>query len=151
LIALDTNILVYAESPDNQHGRYEKAHHIIASVSAIETCLPFQVIGEYLNVCRRKRIVDMNIAVERASNYTDLFQTHPTSFADLEQAVDLSQAFNLQYFDALIIAVALRAGATILLSEDMQDGLEIDGLRVVNPFVAENDAVLADYFAKIMP
>jgi hypothetical protein len=29
----------------------------------------------------------------------------------------------------------------------MQDGLEVDGLRVVNPFVAGNDGVIADYFA----
>jgi predicted nucleic acid-binding protein len=150
LIALDTNILVYAESPDDLHGRYEKAHQIIAAASAVETCLPLQVIGEYLNVCRRKRIVDMDIAVERASNYTDLFQTHPTSFTDLEQAVDLSQAFNLQYFDALIITVALRAGATILLSEDMRDGLEVDGLRVVNPFSSENETLLADYFGSAL-
>ena len=40
------------------------------------------------------------------------------------------------------LAAARRAGATILLSEDMQDGLEVDGLRVVNPFVAGNDAFI---------
>jgi hypothetical protein len=31
----------------------------------------------------------------------------------------------------------------MLLSEDMQDGLEVDGLLVVNPFVAGNDGVIA--------
>jgi predicted nucleic acid-binding protein len=54
--------------------------------------------------------------------------------------------FKLQYFDALIIAVASRAGARILLSEDMHDGLVVDGLRVVNPFVAGNETLLAEHF-----
>jgi predicted nucleic acid-binding protein len=147
LIALDTNILVYAESSDDLHGRYERALEIIAATSSIESCLPLQVIGEYLNVCRRKKMLDMAVAVERASNYVDLFETPATSFIDLEEAGELSQIFGLQYFDALIITVAARAGATMLLSEDMQDGLEVDGLRVVNPFVAGNDGMIADYFA----
>jgi predicted nucleic acid-binding protein len=61
----------------------------------------------------------------------------------LIEALDLADRKMLQYFDALIITVAARAGATMLLSEDMQDGLEVDGLLVVNPFVAGNDGVIA--------
>ncbi len=34
----------------------------------------------------------------------------------------------------------------MLLSEDMQDGLVVDRLRVVNPFNAMNETFLADYF-----
>jgi predicted nucleic acid-binding protein len=146
LIALDTNILVYADSPDDLHGRYEKALNIIAAVSSLENCLPLQVLGEYLNVCRRKKKLEMAIAVERASSYVDLFETPTTAFIDLAEAGNLAQAFNLQFFDALILTVSRRAGATMLLSEDMHDGLEVGGLRIVNPFDAANQALLADYF-----
>jgi predicted nucleic acid-binding protein len=149
LIALDTNILVYAECPDDPHGRYEKALEIIAAASAVENCLPLQVIGEYLNVCRRKEMLEMALAVERASSYVDLFETPITTFIDMAQAGDLAKAFNLQYFDALIIAISTRAGATLLLSEDMQDGLSVDGLRIVNPFEARNEGLLANYFAAV--
>jgi predicted nucleic acid-binding protein len=146
LIALDTNILVYADSPDDLHGRYEKAIDIIAAVSSIENCLPLQALGEYLNVCRRKKKLEMAIAVQRASSYVDLFETPTTAYIDLAEAGDLAQAFNLQFFDALIVAVAQRSGATMLLSEDMHDGLEVDGLCIVNPFEPENKVLLADYF-----
>jgi predicted nucleic acid-binding protein len=80
--------------------------------------------------------------------YSRIFNCPATKREDVVEAACLAEQHNLQYFDALIIAVARHAGATILLSEDMQDGLEIDGLRVVNPFLAENDGVIADYFVK---
>jgi predicted nucleic acid-binding protein len=146
LIALDTNILVYAESLDDPHGRYDKALNILSAVSRVENCLPLQVISEFLNVCRRKKRLEMSAAIERARSYADIFEATETSFLDLEQAATLLQTFNLQFFDALIVAVARRAGATLLLSEDMHDGLEIDDLRIVNPFVDANDTLLADYF-----
>ncbi len=45
--------------------------------------------------------------------------------------------YSLSYWDSLICAAALEAGCAKLLSEDMQDGLVIDGrLEIVNPFAA---------------
>ena len=89
---------------------------------------------------------EMSAAIKRTRNYADIFETNYTTFADLDRAVELSQSYNLQFFDALIVAVAQRARAILLLSEDMHDGLEIDGLRILNPFAAANEALLADYF-----
>lgn len=149
MIALDTNILVYAESQDDPQGRYEKAIELIALSSAAGSMVPLQAIGEFLNVCRRKKMLDMAAALERAQSYVDLFDTPITAFIDLQQATDWAQTFDLQFFDALIAAIAARAGATMLLSEDMHDGLQLEGLRIVNPFAAANEALLADYFASI--
>jgi predicted nucleic acid-binding protein len=78
------------------------------------------------------------------------FDCPETGSADLLEAFDLAERKMLQYFDALIVAVTKRAGAAILLSEDMHDGLEIGGLKIVNPFVAANETFLADYFANAL-
>lgn len=150
MIALDTNILVYAESQDDPQGRYEKAIELIALSSAAGSMVPLQAIGEFLNVCRRKKIIDMAAALERARSYVDLFETPATAFIDIQQATDWSLAFELQFFDALIAAVAARAGATMLLSEDMHDGLQLEGLRIVNPFAATNQVLLDDYFGSVL-
>lgn len=56
----------------------------------------------------------------------------------------MAARYDLQFFDAVIIAVARRAGATLLLSEDMHDGFVIDGLTIRNPFDAANEILLAD-------
>lgn len=108
--------------------------------------IPLQAIGEFLNVCRRKKMLNMAAALERAQSYVDLFETPTTAFIDMQQASDWCRAFELQFFDALIAAVAARTGATMLLSEDMHDGLQLEGLRIVNPFAAANGALLDDYF-----
>jgi hypothetical protein len=61
---------------------------------------------------------------------------------DTVGGLDIGNRHMLQFFDALIIAVSARAGATVLLSEDMQDRLEMAGLRVVDRFVAGNEGVI---------
>jgi predicted nucleic acid-binding protein len=47
----------------------------------------------------------------------------------------LARRYTLSHWDALIVAAALTARCDLLYSEDLQDGLVVDGrLTVVNPF-----------------
>ncbi len=51
------------------------------------------------------------------------------------EALRLAERYGYAIFDALMIAAALRAGSDTLWSDDMQDGMVIDGrLRIANPF-----------------
>lgn len=150
MIAFDTNILIYASQIEEPEGRNLAALDLMVKVASQNAIIPLQVVGEYINACRRKQISSLQKACERASLWMDIYEVPATKPCDYIDAANLVQAYNLQYFDALILAVARRAGATMLLSEDMHDGLEIDGLRIVNPFVAANDALLADYFGSAM-
>lgn len=68
---------------------------------------------------------------------------------DVIAASVLAARYKIAYFDALICAVASRTGATVLLSEDMADGMEIDGLRIVNPFSAGNEGLIAELIGAI--
>jgi predicted nucleic acid-binding protein len=147
LIAIDTNILAYAEQKEDIHGRHEQAIVLMEKLTTGAHCIPVQVFAEFMNACRKKKLLSMEQSARKIRLYGNVFETPHTLQDDLIAAAELLARFELQYFDALIIAVSKRAGATMLVSEDMQDGLEIDGLRVVNPFVAGNNAVLADYFA----
>ena len=54
-----------------------------------------------------------------------------------EAALRLAERYGFAMFDALMVATASKAGCTTLWSEDMQDGMLIDGkLRIANPFRA---------------
>ncbi len=145
MIGFDTNILVYAQI-DTDTEKHFRAINLLYEASASDACIPVQVLSEFLNVCLRKLNTTPADAVEQVEEYCRLFIVPPTNEADLINATDLCVKHKLQFFDALIITVASRAGATMLLSEDMHDGLEVEGLRVVNPFVAANEGLLADYF-----
>jgi predicted nucleic acid-binding protein len=142
VIALDTNILIYAISPEDGQGRTAAALELLDRLGQVIPILPLQVVGEYLNVARRRPDINLAEAMERIEAVMAAYRCEPSLAQDFLQAVAISAAFDLQYFDALIIAVSARVGATILLSEDMKDGLEVEGLRVVNPFVAGNDGLI---------
>jgi predicted nucleic acid-binding protein len=142
LIAFDTNILVYALEDNADDVRHITSVNLIGKAGLIGALIPFPVIGELFNVCRKKKIIDVAELTPRIQLWMQAFAGAPAIFEDYMSAAVLSKHSNLQYFDALIIAVAARAGATILLSEDMHDGLKVGGLRVVNPFAAGNDGVI---------
>ena len=48
----------------------------------------------------------------------------------------------LAFWDAMLWAAAQRAGIRYLLSEDLQDGFELQGVRFVNPFETANARLL---------
>jgi predicted nucleic acid-binding protein len=146
LIALDTNILVYAASPLDTSGRHQAAIALLQLLGRTGAILPLPVFGELFNARRKKKFADVVMLLGKVEIWQDAFDCVAGQIEDYLQAAEISDSHKLQYFDALIIAIAARAGTTILLSEDMQDGLEVAGLRIINPFAAANETLLADYF-----
>ena len=142
MIALDSNILVYAAGQADPRERNEAARSLLDAIAPLPTIVPLQVLGEFLNVCRAKKIVALGAGVGLVRIWLERYDCPPTRPDDLSAAADISARHALQFFDALILTVARRVGATILLSEDMQDGSEIDGVRIVNPFLAANRTLL---------
>ena len=51
-------------------------------------------------------------------------------------AMQLSKTTQFSYWDSLILAIAIDTGCTVLYSEDLNSGQEIEGLKIVNPFYA---------------
>jgi predicted nucleic acid-binding protein len=144
LIALDTNILIYAAQTNEPAGRDIQSIALMERLGSEGAIISLQVVGEFINACRRKKIASWADASIRVSLWLELYNCPAAVPNDYLEAAQLSDKHDLQYFDALIITVAARAGATMLLSEDMQDGLEVDGLRVVNPFAKGNAGVIAE-------
>jgi predicted nucleic acid-binding protein len=56
-------------------------------------------------------------------------------YAAIRAAVRLADQATLSFWDALVVVAAARSGAAVLYTEDLNDGQEILGVRVSNPFV----------------
>ena len=151
MIAFDTNILVYAEDPTERSGKHKSAARLLTKAGRTDAVIPVQVLGEFVNVCRKKKLVDAKSITVKIDDLSSIFETPHNSVTDIHDAMTVAEKYRMQFFDALIVVVARRAGATILISEDMHDGLEVIGLRIVNPFIAANESLLDDYFAQITP
>jgi predicted nucleic acid-binding protein len=147
LIAFDSNILVYAQQDADGQDRHHKALYLIYDAAKSAAIIPMQVLGEFLNVCRTKLGKSPKDAVDQVADYMLVFECPATGWEDLTDAAYLADSFNLQFFDALIVTVAARAGATVLLTEDMHDGLRINDLTVINPFNPANATMIVALLA----
>ena len=150
MIALDTNILIYTQIANIDDPRHQIAVALLKKSAFVEAAVPVQVLGEFINVCIRKLSVAPIAAVEQVEDFLRIFDCPTTEAVDLVEATALVARFKFAFFDAVICTVARRAGATILLSEDMHDGLEVDELKIVNPFAAANETLLTDYFGSLL-
>jgi predicted nucleic acid-binding protein len=126
---LDTNVLVYAFTTDPR---------AVAAQALLERgCLvSVQGLNEFTNVARRKLGMSWQEVHDALSAIRTLCRTAlPIDLGTHEDALRIAERHGYPIFDALMISAALRAGCDTLWSEDMQDGMAIDGrLRIVNPF-----------------
>lgn len=131
---LDTNVLVYtddASSPKKQQRALELVgEHRRAGTGVVS----LQVLQEYFVTATRKLGVDAAIARRKVELLAE-FDVAKPDVSDILAAIDLHRLRPISFWDALIVRSAKQAGCSILLSEDMQDESEIDGLRLVNPFL----------------
>lgn len=127
---LDTNILVYATAKGDP--RAATAIRLLSAGGVVSV----QVLNEFASVARRKLRWPWAEVIRALAEFRILLRTpQPISLATHETALQLAQQDRLSIYDALIVASALEAGCTTLLSEDMQDGRVIDGrLTIRNPF-----------------
>jgi predicted nucleic acid-binding protein len=92
-----------------------------------------QVLQEYFVTVTRKLHVDPGIARRKIELLAE-FDVAAPELADILAAIDLHRLHGFSFWDALVLRSAKQAGCSVLLSEDMQESREIDGVRIVNPF-----------------
>jgi predicted nucleic acid-binding protein len=139
-VALDTNILVYAELESDSEKGVRSIDLILRS--ARDGVIPLQVLGEYLRFIQRRVPAAFGNAVRQVSIYEAAFLVPPTTMAVLGTAAALARDQHMQLWDCVVCVAAVQAGAKVLLTEDMQDGRTIEGLRLINPFLAANNAAV---------
>lgn len=145
-VTFDTNILVYAFDPAEPEKR-RLAQDLITRFTEGRATVPLQVLSETLNAAHRKRKLSVDLAREACEIVERRCVLEPTLPADLISASSLAERHKIQFFDALICTVSMRAGIDILLSEDMHDGLRLGFLEIVNPFIAANEPRIRTLFS----
>ena len=128
---LDSNVLVYAFTVDP---RAAAAQALLERRCAISV----QGLNEFAAVARRKLGKSWAELRGDLAAIRDVCSTVvPIGLDTHEAALRLAERYGFAMFDALIVAAALQAGSATLWSEDMQDGMVIDGkLHIANPFRA---------------
>ena len=134
-IFVDTNVLVYARDASDP-GKQARASGWVSYLwETGEGRLSLQVLNEYYAATTRKLQPGLSRAEARA-DIEDLLAWRPIGIDErmLGPAWGVEDRFGLSYWDSLIVVAASVAGCEVLLSEDLQHGAGLDGVRVVDPF-----------------
>ncbi|MFZ2632312.1 MAG: PIN domain-containing protein [Desulfosalsimonadaceae bacterium] len=140
-VALDTNILAYAEGVGDA-SRCARAIKLIEELPAELVLLPAQTLGELFRVLTGKAKREAGLTRVAIMTWADSFEVADSSWSAFQAAMDLAIDHGLQIRDALIMAVAAENRCRLLLTEDLQSGFIWRGVTVVNPFAASSSPLL---------
>ena len=126
---LDSNIVLYLASEDLL--KADRAQELVAEGGTISV----QVLNEIANISRRK----MGLSWAETRNFLlmirGLLKVEPITIEIQDVGISLAERYQLSVYDSMIVSAALSAECDTFLSEDLQNGLLINGrLRVLNPF-----------------
>jgi predicted nucleic acid-binding protein len=142
-VFVDTNLLVNVRDRTEEEKQRRAAEWMAALWDTRRGRLSIQVLQEYYVTVTRKldppRTLD-----EAREDVLSLRAWDPVVIDEgiLEDGWAVQDRYGFSWWDALIVAAAVRAGSRWLLSEDFQDGQEVFGLKVVSPFAHEPEAII---------
>jgi predicted nucleic acid-binding protein len=134
-IFVDTNILVYAKDLGAGEKQVRAAEWMALAWQTERGRLSIQVLQEFYVTLTRKLRPGLTPDEARVE-VRALLPWQPIEIGPglLESGWALQDRFQLSWWDALIVAAAHATRCRYLLTEDLQDGQDLDGLLVVNPF-----------------
>jgi predicted nucleic acid-binding protein len=131
---VDSNVLIYAHDVDAAL-KHATAKRILDDLWNTRLgALSMQVLQEfYVNVTRK---IASPLSRKSARAVVDAYAIWcaDTTPAELTAALRIEDEARIGFWDALIVATALKAGAERILSEDLNPGQRILGIRIENPF-----------------
>jgi predicted nucleic acid-binding protein len=130
---IDTDVLIYAEASDSPLKQRIALALLKRLYEDAQGVLSTQVLQEYCNVALKK--LKLPTAHVRAQlDLFEQFEVVQVTPAIIHSALDLHQTRSVSFFNAMILASAHASGCNVLLSEDLNAGEVISGVKIVNPF-----------------
>jgi predicted nucleic acid-binding protein len=132
-VFLDTNVLVYAAVGTGTDER--KRQCALRLIDSEEFGTSAQVLQEFFVTVVKKAV--RPLSVEQALEWIEQLTTFPCCPIDhriVRIAIEQSVRHKISYWDAAILSAAQALGSRIVYSEDLNDGQDYSGVRIVNPF-----------------
>ena len=136
LVFVDSNVFVYAlDAADTEKQQAALTWREELWKSRLGR-ISFQVLQEFYVSAARKWPENRS---EARAEVKDLLAWQPVAVDGpiLEQGWKLQDRFQLSFWDALIVAAAKSLGCAYLLTEDLQSDQDLDGVKVISPFLTD--------------
>ncbi len=150
LVAIDTNVLAYAEGAGDE-SRRAQAVALLTNLPEASVVLPLQVLGELFRVMVGKLRRSPTEARDAVLRWSDAYAVRDSTWGALQSAFDLAAVHGLTVWDSLILSVAAEQRCRVLLTEDLQQGFTWRGTTVINPFAQPAHALLGELIEGAAP
>jgi predicted nucleic acid-binding protein len=141
-VFVDTNVFLYVFDPadiSKQNAAREWREELWKNRRGR---ISYQVLQEFYVKATQKWPESL---YEIRAEVNDLFAWQPVTVDAeiLDRGWKLQDRYKLSFWDALIVAAAASSGCRYLLTEDLQNGQEMDGVLVMNPFLTSPQMLFA--------
>ncbi len=127
-VFFDTNIVLYTLTNDARKAA------IAETLLSFGGTISVQVLNEFVSVSLRKFKLPLATVHATLMALRTTLTVVPITVSVHVRGLDLIGEHKFSPYDAMIVAAAQLADCTTLYSEDMHDGLVIDGLTISNPY-----------------
>jgi predicted nucleic acid-binding protein len=142
MVSFDTNILVYATLSAPLAKTHRARDLLLRGMRTGSSILLLQTLAEFSSMAIRKAGIEVDAVRTMIDAWRAVLPVQGTQDDDLSAALDAVKSHRLAFWDAMLWGAAQRAGIRHLLTEDLQDGFELAGVRFVNPFEAANNRLI---------
>ena len=142
-VFIDTNILLYALTEPKEKDKEKDLPKRVKSLELLtklynedDIVVSVQILNElHFNMVRKFKIDDDIAFKSIQENVFTIASVETLTAQTYTKAFQIRKQYNISYWDSLVVASALESDCTKLYSEDMQEGLVVDGvLNIINPF-----------------
>ena len=133
-VFFDTNVLVYAA--DNRDERKQRIARCLikdALNGRLNGWISVQTLSEFINSTLNK----LKLPLDKVDGFLDFFDNLPIINPDRtlpRRGLEIKNRYDIQFYDAMMLAAAERAGATEFYTEDLNDGQLYCDIKAINPF-----------------
>jgi predicted nucleic acid-binding protein len=132
-VFVDTNVFVYADDAKAKSKQQRARVALAPLIRERRAVISTQIMQEYFSSAVKKLHLPLERARTRVENLArlDVIVIRPELILG---AIDLHRLHKVSFWDALVIKSASAGGCARLLTEDLNDGQVIDGVKIDNPF-----------------
>jgi predicted nucleic acid-binding protein len=133
-VFVDTNVLVYAHDIDAGRKQLKALEILLDLRKQRSVAVSMQVLQEFYSTVTRK--LASRVPKDEAREIVEDFSYWcvETTPKEIMRAFQIEDEARINFWDAMIIAAAIRSGASLILSEDLNPGQAIAGIQIENPF-----------------
>ena len=118
---------------------------LVVQTTFCDCVLTVQALGQFVYATTRKNLLDISRSSNFVNDWFEVFKFVSVTDSALLEAIDIVRNHQMSFWDAMLWATARQSGCSALLSEDLQDSWQCQGMEIINPFAADASARLENF------